>query len=298
MPDHVMIDVRSLVKRYGRRMPVVALRDITMSVMRGSVTAVVGPNGAGKTTLFGVMLGFLHASSGDVSIADMHPRDYVLDHGIGYVPDRFSLPSGWPLGRALLALGRMNGLTDVEVDASISAFGLDSERTKKAGTLSRGLMQRAGLAQAFAASRELLFLDEPAEGLDPVWRIRLRERIAEQRAAGHTILLASHDIEEVERIADTVIILDRGAVKEVVDMKSAASQQTYYRITLQQAFVPFPNIFPGAAEDPSLTYRVAVRDATDLNTRIAELIELGGIVASMTPDNEPLEQRVRRTIES
>ena len=97
--------------------------------------------------------------------------------------------------------------------------------------LSRGFLQRIGLAHAFSAQRDLLVLDEPAEGLDPVWRLNLRDRIAEQKAAGRTVLLASHDMAEVERIADSVIVLEKGTVREVIELNAApSSNATTYRI--------------------------------------------------------------------
>lgn len=300
MPESVMIDVRSVAKSYGRRRRVTALRDVSLSIGRGSVTAVVGPNGAGKSTLFGVILGFLRPSGGSVTIADQHPQDYVIDHGIGYMPDRFSLPPGWPVGRAIDALGAMNGLTTEEISNALASFGVESERNKKVGMLSRGLLQRIGLTHAFAAQRELLVLDEPAEGLDPIWRLKLRDVITEQKLAGRTVLLASHDLAEVERIADSVIVLEKGTVKEVIDMKtdSPSKRAATYRIDLQREFPGIIEIFRQAHQAAPLTWHVEVASTSDLNRRLAVLIELGAEVTLVSPHDEPFEERVRRSVTS
>jgi ABC-2 type transport system ATP-binding protein len=293
-----MIDVQSVAKSYGRRRRVPALRDVTASIARGRVTAIVGPNGAGKSTLFGVILGFLRASAGSVTIAGQHPQDYVLDHGIGYMPDRFSLPAGWPVGRAIDALGRMNGLDRNQIDSAMASFDVTSERGKNVGMLSRGLLQRIGLAHAFSAQHDLLVLDEPAEGLDPVWRLELRDRIAARRADGRTVLLASHDMAEVERVADSVIVLENGTVREVIDLKSTAGSGTAaaYRIELAREFAELSRAFPDAESITPSQWLVTVAGIADLNRRLAVLIDIGGEIRSVTPLDEPLEERVRRSI--
>ena len=302
MPEDLLaeslIDVQNVTRHYGRRRRITALDNVTVAIHRAHITAVVGPNGAGKSTLFAAILGFIRPSSGIISIAGDDPRHYVLDHGIGYAPDRFTLPSEWRVGQAMSALGRLNDLTPAAIDAAIDAFGLHEHRGKRIGALSRGLLQRVGLAQAFAAERELLVLDEPAEGLDPVWRIQLRDRITAQRNAGRTVLVASHDLAEVERIADHVIILERGAVKDVVDMRrmrTAASVQ--YRLTLESDVPAIANLFPDVVAHGDGVYSVAVPNAADLTSRVAAMIELGAIVVAVTPSNV-LEDRVRTTVQS
>ncbi len=292
-----MIEIRNAGKVYGRRPGVVALRGVSLTIPAGRVTAVIGPNGAGKSTLFGLVLGFLRPSSGDVSINDAHPRDYMHDHGIGYVSERFALPPGWPVRRALAALGGLSGLSPDHVDTAIGEFGLTEHRDKMVGDLSRGLLQRVGLALAFGAHRDLVVLDEPAEGLDPVWRIRLRDRITEQRRAGRTVLLASHDLAEVERIADTVIVLDRGEVKDVLDAGSDKAAPTAYRISLSDAFPRFAEVFPNATANDTSSYDVVVDGVDDLNNRVAALIEAGGRILDVRPAHEGLEPRLRRMIE-
>src|SRR5690606_11890781 len=184
------------------------LDDVTLSVPPGGVGGIVGPNGAGKTTLFGLILGFIHPTKGRVRVDRLEPRRYLRRHGAAYLPERFRLPPEWTVGDALLALAGLEGLKGASakerVAAAMERFGLEPHAKKPVGALSRGLNQRLGLAQALLADRRLVVLDEPTEGLDPLWRIRFRDAVAELRGAERTILVASHDLAEVERIADKV----------------------------------------------------------------------------------------------
>jgi ABC-type multidrug transport system ATPase subunit len=294
--QQAMIEFSNAGKKYGSRRGVDALKDISLVIPAGGVCAVVGPNGAGKSTLLGLLLGFLRPTSGSVSIDGDAPRDYLHAHGIGYLPDRFSLPAGWPVGRAVHALLGLHGVAADDVEAAIDRYELRPHASKKIGDLSRGLLQRVGLAQAFTPGRPLIVLDEPAEGLDPIWRIRLRDMIAAQRDHGHTVVLASHDLAEVERIADMVVILDRGSIREVISVRS--SEAMVYRVNLEQPVAAIDAIFPDAVAVEGGGYLIRVHDLNDLNRRVAALIEVGGRVTSLRPGGELLEERMRRTADS
>src|SRR5690606_28906544 len=169
-----------------------ALKDVTLSIPEGGAWGVVGPNGAGKSTLFALLLGFLQPTSGAVRIRGLAPRRYVRRHGAAYLPERFRVPGEWRGRPALVALARLEGLRpDVaarRADEALQRLGLEPFADREVRTLSRGVLQRLGLAQALLGERELLVLDEPTEGLDPLWRIKLRAILEEQRAAGRTIL--------------------------------------------------------------------------------------------------------------
>ena len=294
--DQSMIEFTGTGKKYGRRRAVDALRDASFTIPQGAVCAVVGPNGAGKSTLLGLLLGFLQPSSGTVRIASEPPREYVRDHGVGYVPDRFSLPYGWPVSRAVRALCAMHAVSGPSVGALIDSYGLRAHADKAVGTLSRGLQQRVGLAQAFGPDHDLLVLDEPAEGLDPVWRVRLRDMIADRRARGKTTVLASHDMTEVERVADLVIVLERGTVRETI--ASAAVTDTTFRLQLEEPLEHITALFPEAVSAGDGSYIIQAAGTEDLNRRIAALIEMGGRMTSLQRGGAPLEDRLRRSVES
>jgi ABC-2 type transport system ATP-binding protein len=295
--NHVMIRLDNVGKRYGRRgTRARALHDVTLHVPAGSVWAVVGPNGAGKSTLLALMLGFIRPSAGTVSIDDMPPRDYLRDVGAGYLPERFSLPGEWDVRSALRMFARLEGVPPEEADRALEQFGLASHADKKSGELSRGLLQRVGLAQALIAPRRLVVLDEPTEGLDPLWRIRLRDIVAGLRADGRTVILASHDLGEVERVADRALLLEQGVMRGILETRSAAAG-TRYTIRLATSFPRMAEAFPDAVPGADDAWTVTVAGAGELTERVGALIALGGVIAAVEPDREPLEDRVRAALE-
>ncbi|HEX7049378.1 MAG TPA: ABC transporter ATP-binding protein [Longimicrobiales bacterium] len=298
-----MIEFEGVTKTYGPARSRPALADVTVAVPRGSVWAVVGPNGAGKTTLFGLLLGFLHPTAGRVRIDGRAPRRYLRARGAAYLPERFRLPDGWTVAAALRALARLEGMgaaaARARADALLERFALGAHAGKPVQALSRGLLQRVGVAQALLAPRELVVLDEPTEGLDPLWRIRFRAVVDELRAEGRTVLLASHDLAEVERTADRVVLLEAGRVRDVLDVSRAPDAAQRYRLALAAPTPAVVEAFPGAAVEPGeddVVYTVTVADAAELSDRLAALLAAGGIVSAVAPAAEPLEARVRRAL--
>jgi ABC-type multidrug transport system ATPase subunit len=293
-----MIELRNVSKRFTGhyRIPgTLALDDVTLDIAAGQVCGVVGPNGAGKSTLFALLLGFLQPSRGSIRIAGLEPRDYTRAHGAGYLPERLQLPPDWPVKAGLEALAALERLDQptARVAAALHTFGLEAHADKKMRALSRGLLQRVGLAQALLARRALIVLDEPTEGLDPLWRLRLREQIAQLRAEQRTVLLASHDLAEVERLADRVVLLANGAVRDSFAISAPPEGPLRYRITLQSPLEQVADVL-GDIEvgEAGRVFTVNVGDLHELNARLAALLELGALIHSVQPA-ERLEQRVR-----
>lgn len=284
--------------------PVEALRDVTLTVEPGSVTAVVGPNAAGKTTLFALVLGFLRPSAGRVTVGGLEPRRWARRHGAAWLPERFELPAGWRVAESLRALARLEGLDPAAAaqaaDAMLARFNLGPHAGKPVAALSRGTLQRLGLAQTLLARRELVVLDEPTQGLDPLWRVRLREIVAELRADGRTVLLASHELDEVERLADRAVVLRGGTIDDVVDLRTAQdpAAPTDYIVELERD-VPSATAaaFPGAQRQPAhgagTVLRVRVADTADLSARLGVLIDAGARIVGVRPADTGLEARVR-----
>ena len=292
-----MIQLQEVTRRYGRRgVGTEAVRDVTLSIPSGEVWAVVGPNGAGKSTLLSLLLGFIRPSHGVITIAGDLPRDYLHEHGAGYLPERFSLPAGWRTVDAIRLFARLERATPADADRAISLLGLEPHLDRPTNDLSRGLLQRLGLAQAVLARRALIILDEPTEGLDPVWRVRLRDILAELRAPDRTIIIASHDLTEVERIADRALVLDSGAIRDVLDVR-ARDTAADYRLRLAQPFDDVGGAFPDATRIAELEYVVAVTGPADLSQRLAGLIALGALIDTVEPLRPGLEERVRGTLD-
>ena len=301
MPGEPLISFDNVGKVFylrGRRARgVEALRAMTFAVAAGECVGVVGPNGAGKSTLFGMLLGFIRPTSGQVRVGGAPPRDYLRARGAGYLPERFQLPAEWGVRDTLTALGRLGGIgadNEARVEQSIERFGLGDHATKPIGALSRGLLQRLGLAQALLGNHELVVLDEPTEGLDPLWRVRLREIIADLRAAGRTVLLASHELGEVELMVDRVLVLDRGGLRDQLQVVRADAARTY-RVVLQEPHDAVQQVFAGARTIEPRVYLVDVANPADLSSRLAALLAAGAVLESATPA-ERLEDRVRQSL--
>lgn len=211
-----MISVRNVSKSYGRsRGASRALSDVSLEVARGETLGLIGPNGAGKTTLLSCLLGLLRTDSGTITIDGKPPDDLSVRARTGYMPERLGFDRELSGSAFLAHHWRLSGgdptRTSAEVAAAASRVGLDpSALGKRLRTYSRGMLQRIGVAQATFGSPDLLFLDEPASGTDPIGVAVVRERILEAKARGATIILNSHQLAEVERVCDRIAFLERG----------------------------------------------------------------------------------------
>lgn len=208
------------VSRVYRSLPgrsVRALTDLSLDVPAGTILGLIGPNGAGKSTLLRLLLGYLRPTSGTITISDRSPRNYVQGKGIGYVPENVAIPPRWTVEGALRAcamLGNAGSDAQLRIDGALERLGLDSLRRRRVGSLSKGDLQRVAIAQAVLCDRDLLILDEPTDGLDPIWAAELRSIITEWHSAsvGRTAIIASHDLAQIERIAHRVVVLRSGRV--------------------------------------------------------------------------------------
>ena len=299
-----MIELRAVGKRYytepGPRRKargIDALREVTLSVPAGSALGVVGPNGAGKSTLFSLLLGFIRPTSGELEIDGMAPRDFTRKRGASYLPERFRLPPGWRVRPSLEALAQLEKLAQPvqRAEEVIAQLGLGEHASKRVSELSRGLLQRVGIAQALLAKRDLVVLDEPTEGLDPIWRLRLRELIAQLHAEGRTLLIASHDLNEVERFVDRVVLLADGTVRENFGLTRSDDSAQRYRIELRAPVPEAGEIFEQVDDANERVLLVTVRGSNDLSARLAALLSAGGIIESVTPAGG-LEERVRAAL--
>jgi ABC-type multidrug transport system ATPase subunit len=221
-----MIELVSVTKRYGRgfRRSVTALDSIDLQLEGGTTVAVVGSNGAGKSTLFGILAGLVRPDSGSVRIAGRTPLDRIRTDGIGYLPDRIRFAERRSVAEVLTRLGILDGCPIRElssrVDHALGATGLREWRNSRCGSLSRGMRQRLGLAQLLLKPRSVLLLDEPLAGLDPLWRARFRDLVSRLRAGDPdmTVLISSHELGEVARIADRVAVIQAGRLAATVEV--------------------------------------------------------------------------------
>jgi ABC-2 type transport system ATP-binding protein len=206
------ISISGLVKTFG---PTRALDGLDLEVRTGEVHGFLGPNGAGKTTTLRVLLGLLRADAGRAELLGGDPwRDAVALHRrLAYVPGDVTL---WPSlsgGEVIDLLGRLRGGLDQRRRAELlDRFDLDPR--KKARTYSKGNRQKVALVAALASDVELLLLDEPTAGLDPLMEAAFRDVVADERHSGRTVLLSSHILAEVEALCDRVSIVRAGRIVE------------------------------------------------------------------------------------
>lgn len=207
------IEVHGLVKTFGTAR---ALDGLDLEVAAGEVHGFLGPNGAGKSTTIRALLGLMRTDGGTVSVHGLDPwSDAVEIHRrAAYVPGDVAIWPNLSGGEAIDTLLRMRGLdpTATDRDALLERFDLDP--TKKGRTYSKGNRQKVALVAAFATQVELLVLDEPTSGLDPLMERVFNECLGEHKAQGTTVLLSSHILSEVERLADRVTIIRQGRTVE------------------------------------------------------------------------------------
>jgi len=223
MIDSLAIDVQKLQKQYRdgwivpRRFN--ALKGIDLAVRRGEVFGLLGPNGAGKTTLIKILLGIVKSTGGQAFLLGEPAGTKSARRRIGYLPENLSFPSHQTAKRAMEFFGRLSSVPESVIKEKSSALlemvGLAGREKELVRKYSKGMRQRLGLAQAMLHDPELLILDEPTDGLDPVGRSQIRKLINELRDQGKTVFLNSHILQEVELVCDRVAILAGGALQGI-----------------------------------------------------------------------------------
>ena len=206
------ISISNLTKSYGSAQ---ALDDLDLAVSTGEVHGFLGPNGAGKTTTIRILLGLLRADSGEVRLLGGDPWQDAVDlhRRLAYVPGEVSLWPDLTGGEAIDLLARLRGGLDRRRrDQLIERFDLDP--TKKGRTYSKGNRQKVAIVAALASDVELLILDEPTAGLDPLMEAIFKDAIREAKTAGGTVFLSSHILAQVEELCDVISIIRLGKVVE------------------------------------------------------------------------------------
>ncbi len=217
-----VIQVQNLTKTYRegilRRRTVKALDGVTLEVPRGRIYGLLGPNGAGKTTLIKILLGIARKSSGDARVLGASAGDVTSRQRIGYLPENHRIPRHLTGNTALEFYGCLSGLPLAEVRRRspelLDQVGLLGRERDRVSGYSKGMQQRLGLAQAMLHSPELIILDEPTDGVDPVGRKQIREVLKRLADNGTSIFLNSHLLQEIELVCESVAILTKGAVRK------------------------------------------------------------------------------------
>lgn len=231
------IEINHITKIYGKQK---ALDDVSFEVRQGEMLGFLGPNGAGKSTLMKIITGFLQADSGKIMINGQLAGSENLDirREIGYLPENNPLYLDLYVPEYLSIVAGFYKIPrrQQRVSEMIALTGLEREKHKKIGALSKGFRQRIGLAQALIHDPSVLILDEPTSGLDPNQLTEIRSLIAET-AKSKTVILSSHILQEIEAICQRVVIINQGSL--VAD--SRLTELKTGMIGNQQVFVSFDN---------------------------------------------------------
>ena len=234
MNDNSAIHVANLNKTYrqgwfGRR-SIHALQNVSLTVQRGEIFGLLGPNGAGKTTFIKILLGIIRRTKGEASLLGAPVGSRRSRLKIGYLPEHLRMPPHLNANTALDLYGQLSQLSPSQIKARrgalLESVGLAERARDSIKRYSKGMLQRLGLAQALIHDPELVFLDEPTDGLDPVGRSHVRNVLNDLKRQGKTIFLNSHILQEVELVCDRVAILDRGQVKYLGSVATVVDQPT------------------------------------------------------------------------
>jgi ABC-2 type transport system ATP-binding protein len=295
------IEAVGLTKKYGS---LIAVNKLDLKVERNTIHGFLGPNGAGKTTTIKVLVGLLKPDEGTVKVLGQGIRGDMPDVrlGIGYMPELPKFPKhlkGWEL---LDIYGRMYGMTEQErkeqIPKLLDMVGLKGREKDLIGKYSKGMQQRIGIAQALLNNPELVILDEPSLGLDPVGMVEVREILKEVAKEGMTVFISSHLLFEVEQICSHVTIINRGA-SLVSDTLQNVSSMLGGPAILHVEVAKMSNTVVSAVKSLSFvsnvlqtsnTLRIQLATREDVRAQVSqEITRSGGIIVDMSLKGSNLE---------
>lgn len=282
-----VIQVRDLQKTYRtgwlRRRTVEALRNVTLEIPPGEIYGLLGPNGAGKTTLIKILLGIVRRTSGSAMVLGTSAGQIAARRRIGYLPENHRIPRHLTGNTALEYYGCLSGLSVAEVRRRrtelLDRVGLRGRERDRVSGYSKGMQQRLGLAQAMLHRPDLIILDEPTDGVDPVGRKEIRDVLKNLANDGTSIFLNSHLLQEIELICDSVAILTGGTVRKTGSVRH-----------LTEAISESPMVFRIAAERPIAEQcfeGISVSKVDDVRDGVLD-------VHALVPDQAQVDQVVDR----
>jgi ABC-2 type transport system ATP-binding protein len=297
-----VIELRGLRKAFRGHLGIgrkVAVEGLDLAVHPGEIFGLLGPNGAGKTTTLKMMLALLRPDAGSALIFGRPPTDVAARRRLGFLPENPYFYDYLTAFEFLDLYGRLNGFTGPErkarIEGVIARVGLAGCERTPLRKFSKGMIQRLGLAQAIQHEPELVILDEPMSGLDPVGRREVRDLILAHRAAGRTVFFSSHILQDAEMLCDRVAIVFKGKLRSVGKLDDLVSREAkWIEVSVRGSL---PSELPGertAAPDGTTLVRV---DGVPALTRLLAAVPVaGGEVLSVWPRRETLEDLFLREI--
>ena len=297
-----MIQIRNLRKSFGNDP---ALCGLTMHVAKGELYGLVGPNGAGKTTTMKLVAGLMMPDSGEILIDGETMREHsrLLKGRIGYVPDYFGVYDNLKVQEYMEFYASLYGMSGREArrraDELLELMNLRSFREELVDTMSRGIKQKLCMARALVNDPELLVLDEPGSGMEPAYRRQLQELLQELCAGGKTILISSHNLQELSWMCTHIGILDRGRMLMQGKVQDILEQQTMHNPYVLE-FLEFPEEAMCRLKTHSKVKNIAIEEQklsfpffgskAEVAELLGSLVEAGAVICSFGREEGSLEK--------
>jgi ABC-2 type transport system ATP-binding protein len=269
-----ILTIKNLNKRYGR---IQALKNVSFEIKKGNVYGILGPNGSGKSTTLGITLNVVNATSGEYQWFDGALETHDALKKVGAIIER---PNFYPYMTAhenLKLVCKIKSINYSKIEEKLELVGLIERKDSKFSTFSLGMKQRLAIASALLNDPEILILDEPTNGLDPQGIHQIRDIIKKVASLGTTILLASHLLDEVEKVCSHVVVLRKGEILYAGLVDGMAANEGFFELeaddntTLKTVLATHPAVDKIVADDPKLlVYLKSELKASDLNRYLFE----------------------------
>jgi ABC-2 type transport system ATP-binding protein len=310
-----VVEIENLTKDYEvgfwRKRKVRALDGLSLSVEGGEIFGFLGANGAGKTTTLKLLMRLIYPTEGRAQILGRDINDVSMHARIGYLPENPYFYDYLTAREFLSYCAELFGYSRAErkqlAAELLSRVRLDEKSwDKQLRKYSKGMLQRVGLAQALVNDPEIVFLDEPMSGLDPIGRREVRDLIASLRTKGTTVFMCSHILSDIEVLCDRVAILNRGRLSEtgtLEELRERTGDDRRIEITIagttaEEFSSAFPQLDSAQITPTAAGARIEVADERDVDAALAALRQAGGRLISVQPVRQSLEELFVREVEN
>jgi len=280
-----------------------ALDGISFEVKRGEIFGFLGPNGAGKTTTIHNLMNFIFPTAGEAKIFGLSVNDHRCRRRVGFLPEMFSFDKFLKGKKLMEYLGTLSGLSKSEIFEEgkelLEFFDMKEALNRKVKNYSKGMTQKIGLAQAMMGDPDLLILDEPTSGMDPIAKTKIKHRFLELKKRGKTVFLSTHILSDVQQIADRVAIINKGKLIKIdtVENLLKRTEETVimFAIDNDKAATLKPEWNTEKKDDSA--YMITVTDKQVKAEIIATLSTLKADIISVTPHSMELEEIFMQLVE-
>jgi len=267
-----VLDLDRVTKTYGGRRRVRALRGVSMRVEPGQIFGLLGPNGAGKSTLVKILLGIVRPSNCEGTMLGAPIGHKPTLARVGYLPEHVRFPEHLTGRQALHYIGRLLNVPARDrkrrANELLDRVGLSDRAKSRVGAYSKGMKQRLGIAQALIGDPDLVFLDEPTDGVDPMGRRHIREMLLQMRDEGKTVVVNSHLLGEVESVTDRVAILVNGLVRRFGQIDDLAVGKSFYVVEFEEhPTLPTTEIVAGLVRESDGATRLASGERVEIDPK-------------------------------